>query len=61
MAGIDRSKVKYLRGDIVLGDGADVGYMHGIAAHEDVEKIGQLVAQKSSTPYSDLVKAITNH
>ncbi|WP_424833072.1 tyrosine-type recombinase/integrase [Ruegeria sp.] len=58
MAGIDRSKVKYLRGDIVLGDGADVGYMHGIAAHEDVEKIGQLIAQKSSTPYSQLVAAI---
>jgi integrase len=61
MAGIDRSKVKYLRGDIVLGDGADVGYMHGIAAHEDVDKIGQLVAQKSSVSYPDLVKTIEIH
>lgn len=61
MAGIDRSKVKYLRGDIVLGDGADVGYMHGIAAHEDVDKIGQLVAQKSLVSYPDLVKTIEIH
>ena len=61
MAGIDRSKVKYLRGDIVLGDGADVGYMHGIAAHEDVEKIGLLISQKCTISYSDLVKAVINH
>ena len=61
MAGIDRSKVKYLRGDIVLGDGADVGYMHGIAAHKDVEEIGLLISQKCTVSYSDLVEAVMNH
>lgn len=61
MAGIDRSKVKYLRGDIVLGDGADVGYMHGIAAHKDVEAIGRSISEKCTVSYSDLVEAVTNH
>jgi integrase len=60
MAGVERAKVKYLRGDIVLGDGADVGYMHGIAAHKDVEEIAKLISFKSTTPYSELVTAVNN-